>query len=83
MVCNFWLNRMTFGGFQVFKTDLRSMTKLGNSIKPNLSLHNMKISYFIACTILEAHQQYYHGLLSAKNCETYGDLCHLIINNSS
>ena len=33
---------MTFDGFQALKSDLRLMTKPGNSVKINLSLHNMK-----------------------------------------
>ena len=68
------LYHVTFGGFQVFKTDLRSITKPGNSIKPNLSLHNT--SYFITCTILESCQ-YYHGYVvkvNTKNGATYSDL---------
>ena len=30
----------SFSRFQAIKTDLRSMAKSSNSIKPNLSLHN-------------------------------------------
>ena len=56
---------MIFSGFQVFKTDLRSMTRPGNSVKPNLSLHNMKVT----CTIFEEHQ-YYHGYIVNVNAKT-------------
>ena len=31
-----------------FKTDLRSMAKSSNSIKPNLSLHNTKVTLSLA-----------------------------------
>ena len=34
---NFWLFCVTFGEVQVIKTDLRSMTRSSNSIKPTLS----------------------------------------------
>ena len=43
-VHNFWLYCMTFGGFQAFKTDLRSMVKSSNSIKPNLPVHDTKVT---------------------------------------
>ena len=38
---------VTFGGLQVqvFKTGLRLITKSGNTVKPTLSLHNMKVTY--------------------------------------
>ena len=74
MVHNFWVYRPTLGEFQAFIT---AMTKHGNSIKPNLPLHNTKVA-FITCVILQAHQNY-HGYLvkvNAKNCATYGDLCY-------
>ena len=64
IVCDFWLYQVTFSGFQVLRTDLRPMTKQGNSVKPNLSPHNTK-GYFITCTILEA-LQYYHGYVASK-----------------
>ena len=34
--------------FQAFITDFRSMTKHGNSVKPSLSLHNMKVALSLA-----------------------------------
>ena len=37
-VCKFWLNRVTFGIFQAFKTDFRLMVKSSISVKPNLPL---------------------------------------------
>ena len=40
MMRDFQFCRVTFGGFQVIKTVLRSMTR---SSKPNSSLHNMKV----------------------------------------
>ena len=51
---------------------LRSMTKPFNSVKPNSSLHNMKVSYFITFAILKVCK-YYHGYIAyanAKNCVT-------------
>ena len=45
---DFWLNHTTFGWFQAFKTDLRSMAKSSNGIKPNLSLHNTKVTLSLA-----------------------------------
>ena len=42
---------MTFGGFQVFKTDLRLITKPGNEL-----ITAQHEGYFIICTMLEAHQ---------------------------
>ena len=48
---------MTLGEFQAFITDFRSMTRDGNSIKPNLSLHNMKVALSLApYQNLEVHQ---------------------------
>ena len=47
-VCDFWLNRTTFGGFQGFMTDLRSIIKSSNSIKPNLSPYNTKVTLSFA-----------------------------------
>ena len=44
MVRDFWVYRATLGGFQAFISDFRSMTKHGSSVKPNLSLHNMKVT---------------------------------------
>ena len=43
-------------------------TKPGNSVNPNLSLHNK--GYFITCTILEAHQ-YYHGYVVNANADRH------------
>ena len=75
IVHDFWVYCVTSGEFQAFITDFRLLTKHGNSIKPNLSLHNTKVA-FITCTILKTHQNY-HGYLvmvNAKNCTTYDDL---------
>ena len=58
----------TFSLFQAFKNNLRSMAKSSNSVKPNLSLHNNKVT-FIICTILEAHQNY-HGYIVKVNAKT-------------
>ena len=45
---DFWVYRAIFGEFQPFITDFRSMTKRGKSMKPNLSLHNMKVAVSLA-----------------------------------
>ena len=45
---DFWLHRATFGGFQGFTTDLRSMAKFSNSVKPNLGLYNAKVTLSLA-----------------------------------
>ena len=34
--------------FQAFKTDLRSMAKSSNRVKPNLSLHNTSVTLSLA-----------------------------------
>ena len=47
-VRDFWLYSATFGGFQAFKTDLRSMAKSINRVKPNLSLHNTSVTLSLA-----------------------------------
>ena len=42
MVRDLWTGRLVH--FEYFKTDLRSMTKHGNSIKPNLLWHSTKVT---------------------------------------
>ena len=61
MVCDFWLYHITvtFGGFKVFKTYLRSMTKSDDSIKPSSLLHSIKV-----CAILKAYLYYYCYILN-------------------
>ena len=41
-----WVNCAALAEFQVFIMDFRSMTKHGNSVKPNLSLHNTKVAFY-------------------------------------
>ena len=47
---------MTFSGFQVFKTDLRLMTKSSNSVKPNLLLHNTKVTCIITIVVYKVSE---------------------------
>ena len=46
---DFPVYHVTFGGLQVqvFKTGLRLITKSGNTVKPTLSLHNIKVTYYV------------------------------------
>ena len=44
VVCNFWVYSTTFGEFQAFITDFRSMSQHGNSIKLNLLLYSTKVA---------------------------------------
>ena len=39
MVCNFLCIEGPIGEFQAFIIDFRSMTKHGNSVKPDISVH--------------------------------------------
>ena len=48
MVCDFWVYFTTSGEFQAFVTNFRSMTKHGNSVKPNLSLYDTKVTLSLA-----------------------------------
>ena len=48
MMYYFRLYRATFSGFQVLKTDFRSMSKCSNGIKLNLSLKNLKVTLSLA-----------------------------------
>ena len=61
------------------------MAKSSNIVKPNLLLHNTKVSYLISCTLLEVHQ-YYHGYIvkvNAKNSATYvNTLCGYCIHTN-
>ena len=58
---------MTFSGFQVSIADFRSVIKHGNSVKPNLSLHNTKVAILLA--LLEAYGNY-HGYGIKVNAKT-------------
>ena len=68
MVRDFWVYRATLGEFQAFIIDFRSMTKHGNSVKPNLSLHNTKVALSLA-PLLKTHQNY-HGNVVMVNAKT-------------
>ena len=65
--CETWLYHTNFDGFKVFKTYLRSMTKSDDSIKPNLSLHNMKV-----CAILEVYLYYCINIYSYRIVKNFG-----------
>ena len=55
MMSDFWLYCMTFGGFYVFKTDFRSMTRPGNSIKLKA-----KLIIITACTTQKLLYRLHH-----------------------
>ena len=48
MVHEFWVYHTTSGELHAFITDFRSMTKHGNSVKPNLSLYSTKVALSLA-----------------------------------
>ena len=48
MVGNFQVYHATLNEFQAFTTDFSSMTKHGNNVKVNLSLHNTKVVLSLA-----------------------------------
>ena len=48
MACNFWMYHATLNEFQAFIAALSLMTKHGNNVKSNLSLHNTKVALSLA-----------------------------------
>ena len=73
---NFKVLCATLGEFQAFITDLRSITKHGNSIKPNLSMHNTKVVLSLAPykKRMKTTMASYIVKVNAKSYVTYGDL---------